>query len=109
MLNFKPVAIAVVAAAFWASPIGDATAQTTRGSNCITKAGQGTNTTEEGAKFQAYEAILQAIDWGMWSNWMSTSQKIGVAPGYRVTRLRSKCEKGTGFGYTCVLQASLCK
>ena len=30
---------------------------------CINKAGQGTNTTEEGAKFQAYEAILQATDW----------------------------------------------
>ena len=32
---------------------------------CINKAGQGTNSTEEGAKSQAYEAVLQATDWGM--------------------------------------------
>ncbi|HEX7074487.1 MAG TPA: hypothetical protein VF226_10645 [Hyphomicrobiaceae bacterium] len=76
---------------------------------CINKAGQGTNTTEEGAKFQAYEAILQATDWGMWANWMATSQKIGVAPGYAVSRVRFKCQKGTGLGSTCVGQATLCK
>lgn len=76
---------------------------------CINKAGQGTNTTEEGAKFQAYEAILQATDWGMWANWMATSQKIGVAPGYAVSRVQFKCQGGTGLGSTCVGQATLCK
>jgi len=75
---------------------------------CINKAGQGTNTTEEGAKFQAYEAILQATDWGMWANWMVTSQKIGQAPGYTVSRVRFKCQPG-GLGSTCVGQATLCK
>ena len=76
---------------------------------CINKAGQGTNTTEEGAKFQAYEAILQATDWGMWATWMASSQKIGQAPGYAVTRVKFKCQKDTGLGSTCVGQATLCK
>ncbi len=75
---------------------------------CINKAGQGTNTTEEGAKFQAYEAILQATDWGMWAAWMASSQKIGVAPGYQVTRVNSKCTKG-GLGSSCIVRATLCK
>ena len=75
---------------------------------CINKAGQGTNTTEEGAKFQAYEAILQATDWGIWANWMVTSQKIGQAPGYTVRSVRFKCQPG-GLGSTCVGQATLCK
>lgn len=77
--------------------------------SCVDKAGQGTNTTEEGAKFQAYEAILQATDWGMWASWMATSQKVGVAPGYEVSRIRAKCQKGGGLGSTCVVQARLCK
>lgn len=77
--------------------------------SCIQKAGQGTNTTEDGAKFQAYEAILQATDWGMWATWMASSQKIGEAPGYAVSRVRFKCQKGTGLGSTCVGQATLCK
>jgi hypothetical protein len=77
--------------------------------NCVNKAGQGTNTTEDGAKFQAYEAILQATDWGMWASWMASSQKIGVAPGYDVSGLRFKCTTGTGLGATCVGRAILCK
>ncbi len=76
---------------------------------CVNKAGQGTNTTEEGAKFQAYEAILQATDWGMWAAWMASSQKVGEAPGYAVSRVRFKCQKGTGLGSTCIGQATLCK
>jgi hypothetical protein len=76
---------------------------------CVSKAGEGTGTTEDAAKFQAYEAILQATDWGMWSQWMASSQKPGVAPGYKVSRMKSKCTKGSGLGVTCVTQATLCK
>ena len=75
---------------------------------CINKAGEGTNSDVEGAKFQAWEAVLQATDWGMWSTFMSTSQKVGVAPGYDVRNLRSTCKPG-GIGQTCVVQATLCK
>lgn len=78
-------------------------------SACVNKAGEGTNNTEEGAKFQAYEAILQATDWGMWGQWMASSQKVGVAPGYTVKGLKSKCTKGAGLGFSCVVQATLCK
>jgi hypothetical protein len=75
---------------------------------CVNKAGQGTNTTEEGAKSQAYEAVLQATDWGMWSVWMAQGQKYGSAPGYRVSNLKARCNKG-GLGSECVVQATLCK
>jgi hypothetical protein len=78
------------------------------GKTCFQKAGEGTNTTEEGAKFQAYEAILQATDWGMWASWMASSQKIGAAPGYSVTNVKFRCTKGTGLGSTCTGQATLC-
>lgn len=76
---------------------------------CVNKAGEGTNNTKDGAMFQAYEAVLQATDWGMWSQWMASSQKVGVAPGYKVSNLRSKCSQGSGLGHTCVVQATLCK
>jgi hypothetical protein len=75
---------------------------------CVNKAGQGTNTTEEGAKSQAYEAVLQATDWGMWAAWMSAGQKYGTAPGYKVTNVKSRCNKG-GLGSECKVQATLCK
>ncbi|MFM1813421.1 MAG: hypothetical protein RLZ98_116 [Pseudomonadota bacterium] len=91
------VALAILASASAAS------------AQCVNKAGQGTNTTEDGAKFQAWEAVLQATDWGMWGNWMASSQKVGVAPGYKVSKLRHKCKKGAGLGFECIVQARLCK
>ncbi len=75
---------------------------------CVNKAGEGTNSTEDGAKFQAYEAVLQATDWGSWASWMAGSQKIGTAPGYTVKNVKSKCTKG-GLGFNCKIQATLCK
>ena len=76
--------------------------------NCVNKAGQGTAGTEEGAKFQAYEAILQAVDWGMWASWMASGAKIGVAPGYKVSNVKFRCKTG-GLGAECIGQATLCK
>jgi hypothetical protein len=104
MLNLKSIAVVLVAAGGLLAGTAAAFAQ----SGCVVKAGQGTNTTEDGAKFQAYEAILQATDWGMWASWMASSQKIGVAPGYSVSGLKSKCTKG-GLGSECIVQAKLCK
>lgn len=75
---------------------------------CVNKAGQGTNTTQDGAKFQAWEAVLQATDWGMWGSWMASSQKVGLAPGYKVSNFKSRCKKGAGLGFECILQARLC-
>jgi hypothetical protein len=75
---------------------------------CVNKAGEGTGGSKDSAMFQAYEAILQATSWPMWSQWMATSQKIGVAPGYTVSKLSSKCSAG-GLGQVCRVQATLCR
>jgi hypothetical protein len=76
--------------------------------SCVNKAGQGTNTTEDGAKFQAWEAVLQATDWGSWGQFMSSGAKIGTAPGYAVSKVKFRCKAG-GIGKECVAQATLCK
>jgi hypothetical protein len=81
---------------------------TAQAAQCVNKAGQGTNVTQEGAKSQAYEAVLQATDWGMWSVWMAQGQKFGSAPGYKVSHLKSRCKAG-GLGSECIVQARLCK
>lgn len=78
------------------------------GGVCVNKAASGTNTTEDGARFQAWEAVLQATDWGSWASFMSSGAKIGTAPGYKVSKVKSRCNKG-GLGYSCKMQATLCK
>jgi hypothetical protein len=75
---------------------------------CVNKGGEGTNTTADGAKFQAWEAVLQATDWGSWASWMGGGQKIGTAPGYKVSKVRVNCKAG-GLGQTCRAFATLCK
>lgn len=76
--------------------------------NCVNKAASGTNTTKDGAMFQAWEAVLQATDWGSWASFMAGSGKIGTAPGYKVSNVTSRCGAG-GLGYSCKIQATLCK
>jgi hypothetical protein len=76
---------------------------------CVNKAGKGTGGKDDDAKFQAWEAVLQGTDWGSWANWMATSQKVGTAPGYKVTNVKSKCAAGGMLGRECVMQARLCK
>ena len=75
---------------------------------CVNKAASGTNTTQDGAKFQAWEGVLQATDWGSWASFMSSGAKIGTAPGYAVSKVGTRCAKG-GLGYECTMQATLCK
>ncbi len=58
--------------------------------------------------FQAWEAVLQATDWGSWASFMSSGAKVGTAPGYKVSNVKSKCKAG-GLGFECVMQAKLCK
>ena len=76
---------------------------------CVTKAGKGTGGNDDSAKFQAWEAVLQATDWGSWGSWMASSQKVGVAPGYKVSGVKQRCNAGGGLGRECVVQAKLCK
>jgi hypothetical protein len=91
-----------LAAAVALSPV--ALAQAT----CVNKAGEGTNTTVEGAKFQAWEAVLQATDWSVWGAMMASKQEVGNAPGMKVSNLRSSCKAG-GLGQVCIVQARLCR
>ena len=77
--------------------------------DCVTKAGKGTGTSDDSAKFQAWEAVLQGTDWGSWGSWMASSQTVGVAPGYKVSNLRSRCSAGGFLGRECVVGAKLCK
>lgn len=88
--------VAVSAVAFAASPASAA---------CVQKAAEGTGGTEESAKFQVYEALLQATDWGAWAAWMAN----GTTPGYKVSKPKYRCTKGTGLGVTCRGQATICK
>lgn len=93
---------AAVAAVMLAGSAAAASAQ------CVNKGGEGTGGSPDGARFQAWEAVLQATDWGMWAGWMASSTKVGVAPGYKVSKVRWKCSKG-GLGSVCRVYARLCK
>lgn len=104
MTTLKTLAVAACAAAGLLLAATSADAQGKAGANCFFKAAQGTNTTEEGAKFQAFEAILQATDWGAWAAWMAN----GSTPGYVVDKPKYKCTKG-GLGVECIGQTRICK
>jgi len=77
--------------------------------DCVSKAGKGTGGSDDSAKFQAWEAVLQGADWGSWTSWMVSSQTVGVAPGYKVSSLKSRCSAGGFLGRECVVGAKLCK
>lgn len=76
---------------------------------CVTKAGTGTGGSRDSAMFQAWEAVLQATDWGSWAGFMTSGMKVGSAPGYRVSGMRSRCRAGGMLGQECTVQATLCK
>ncbi len=79
-------------------------------SQCVDKGGRGTGSTTEDARFQAWEAVLQATDWGMWAAWMGSGAKVGqAASGYSVSNVREKCGNGGALGKECVIRAKLCK
>lgn len=72
---------------------------------CFNKAAEGTGGDEKSAKFQVYEALLQATDWGAWAAWMAN----GTTPGYKVGTVKYRCKGGSGLGVTCRGQARICK
>jgi hypothetical protein len=75
---------------------------------CISKGGRGTGASRDSAMFQAWEAVLQATSWGSWAQFMASGAKVGSAPGYRVSNLRSSCRPGGMMGTECVITAHLC-
>jgi hypothetical protein len=74
---------------------------------CVRKGGKGTGGSRDSAMFQAWEAVLQATSWGSWAGFMTSGMKVGTAPGYKVSNLKSSCSAG-GLGQTCIIQATLC-
>lgn len=72
---------------------------------CMAKVAEGTGSSHENAKFQAYEALLQATDWGAWATWMAN----GTTPGYKVNAVKYKCVTGGGLGVTCRGKTTICK
>jgi len=74
---------------------------------CVRKGGKGTGGSRDSAMFQAWEAVLQATSWGSWAGFMTSGMKVGTAPGYKVSNLKSSCSLG-GLGQTCIIQATLC-
>jgi len=75
---------------------------------CISKGGRGTGGSRDSAAFQAWEAVLQATSWGSWAQFMAAGAKIGSAPGYRVSNMRTSCKAGGMLGTECVITANLC-
>lgn len=78
--------------------------------SCVDKGGRGTGSTVSDAKFQAWEAVLQATDWSMWAVWISSGAKVGsAASGYKISNYREKCGNGGMLGKECIVRAKLCK
>jgi hypothetical protein len=75
---------------------------------CVSKGGRGTGGSRDSAMFQAWEAVLQATSWGSWMQFMGSGMKIGSAPGYRVSNMRTSCKPGGLLGTECVITARLC-
>ncbi len=72
---------------------------------CAPKAAHGTGSSEQVAKFQIYESLLQATDWGAWAAWMAN----GTTPGYTIKPVKYRCTKGSGLGVSCRGQTTVCK
>jgi hypothetical protein len=103
MRKFKRV---MVPAMVFASALVAAGAMAEAG--CVSKGGRGTGGSRDSATFQAWEAVLQATSWGSWAQFMGSGMKVGSAPGYRVSNLRSNCKPGGMMGTECVVTATLC-
>jgi hypothetical protein len=79
---------------------------------CVKKGAIGEAGSQDGAKLQVDEALLQAVDWGAWAAWMGSSNKVGAAanlPGYHYGPRTYSCKQSGTFGWTCRGQATICK
>ena len=98
-----------VASLLTAAPV-EALAQKKSTGTCVDKGGRGTGSTTSDAQFQAWEAVLQATDWGMWSAWVANGAQVKrAAAGYSVSNIRERCGSGGSLGKECIIHARLCK
>jgi hypothetical protein len=100
--NFKRVIVPALAFAGALAVAGTAQA------GCVSKGGRGTGGSRDSAMFQAWEAVLQATSWGSWAQFMGSGMRVGSAPGYRVSNMRTSCKAGGMLGTECVITAHLC-
>lgn len=108
-MKLKLAILAGVASALVLASASAASAQGAKGADCADKGGRGWGASLESARFQAWEAVLQGTDWGMWAAWMASGAKVGAAAsGYRVSNVREKCENDPA-GKVCLIRARLCK
>jgi len=80
--------------------------------SCVRKGAIGEAGSQQDAKLQVDEALLQAVDWGAWAAWMSSGNKVGAAaklPGYTFGARSYSCKQGGSFGWTCRGSAIICK
>lgn len=94
---------AVLAAAVIAFTAGQGAAQ-----GCIERTGAGSASSRDAALRAAFGTMLQATDPNAVRAWNAAGQRIGEAPGYTITKMRSSCSPG-GEGQTCRVVATLCK
>jgi hypothetical protein len=107
MLNALRSAMAVVAVAGFAMSASQAEAKT-----CFKKGAIGEAGSQQDAKLQVDEALLQATDWGAWAAWMGSGNKVGAAasiPGYTFGARSYSCKQGGSWGWTCRGSATICK
>ena len=103
MRNYKRV---ILPALVFAGAL--AAAGTVAEAACVSKGGRGSGPSRGAAMFQAWEAVLQATSWGSWAQFMASGAKVGSAPGYRVSNMRTSCKAGGMLGTECVISAHLC-
>jgi hypothetical protein len=80
--------------------------------SCVRKGAVGEAGSQQDAKLQVDEALLQAVDWGAWAAWMSSNNKVGAAaklPGYTFGARSYSCKQGGSWGWTCRGSATICK
>lgn len=109
MTRTHVAAIAVVVSIGLAASTAQAQSPTEQGRACIGKGGRGTGSSVEDARFQAWEAVLQATSWPMWAAWMTSGATVGqAAAGYTVRKVRQRCGNGGALGKECIIRAKLC-
>lgn len=80
--------------------------------SCVKKGAIGEAGSQQDAKLQVDEALLQAVDWGAWASWMGSNNKVGAAarlPGYTFGARSYSCKQGGSWGWTCRGSATICK
>lgn len=80
--------------------------------SCVKKGAIGSAGSQDGAKLQVDEALLQAVDWGAWAAWMGSNNKVGAPaklPGYTFGKRSYSCKQGGSWGWTCRGSATICK